>query len=292
MPHRAILFVDVSGSVRLSETLGMQQAALEYGRLHARLEELAPDAGGRLVKTLGDGALLSFRTAEGALRVARTIVSEGRGPLPLRATVCAGEVVEQGRDVFGEPVNIAARLLDLAKAGQVLTTGATVEDLAPEAAGGTRRLGRRELKGVSSRVDVVEVLSGESEALTHVAAPATREAGAGRTLRLECADAVLICGEGARREAVTVGRDEDCTFVIDAAHVSRRHLTIHHRNGAFYLQDHSANGTLLEPPSGAPVRIRNEETLLIGSGRIVPGVTHANRGHPHLLFAVSEGAGR
>ncbi|RMF00550.1 MAG: FHA domain-containing protein, partial [Alphaproteobacteria bacterium] len=287
MPHCAIVFVEFASPHRRAEGRDPTKVADRAGRLHALLRILAPSSGGSLVKPLNEGALLRFPTVDHAFGLASAVMREVSDAFSLRATVCAGRVVDQDGDVYGEPVHIASRLLGMAKPGQILTTRTTFAELSPGRVLRARHLGGRELRGVGRRVGIVEVFWDNCCDLTHVVPERTEpEAMDGRALSLEFEKVQLRCGATGVLEPVTVGRDALCMIVIDERHVSRHHLSIYARNGVYYVRDHSANGTWVVPPRGASVRIRNEETLLVGTGLIVPGVEGVQEGHARIRYAL------
>jgi adenylate cyclase len=124
----AVAFVDLSGFTRLAVERGderVARVALEFGRL---AEEYAVGVDGRLVKLLGDGALLRFPSAAAAVDATRRILAslEPAGLPRGHAGIATGRVIVRDGDVFGSTVNLAARLSDIAEAGQILLTGATV----------------------------------------------------------------------------------------------------------------------------------------------------------------------
>ena len=114
----AIAFVDISGFTALTEASGNDAA----GRLTARFEETVARSvsrhGGRVVKWLGDGAVLQFvesRAAVEAVRAVRDGPSSREGLMP-HAGIDCGPIVERDGDVFGRTVNLASRLASLAGA--------------------------------------------------------------------------------------------------------------------------------------------------------------------------------
>lgn len=111
--------------------------------------------GGRLIKRLGDGLLAVFPLASDAIDVAVEIVDGSASQLGIgvRAAVHVAEIEESNDDVLGFGVTVAARVLGLADAADVLVTQAVVELLA----GSGRRFNRRgghELKGVEGSWEI------------------------------------------------------------------------------------------------------------------------------------------
>jgi adenylate cyclase len=152
VPQRppGIAFVDLAGYSALTETGGDTMAV----RLSTRLSELAELSAarhdGRVVKLLGDGAMLHFNEPLGAVRGALDLVAAiETAELPAaRGGVHAGPVIERDGDYFGRTVNVAARVSAEARPGQVLAS----EDVAGSADGDLRLVpvGERELKGIGS----------------------------------------------------------------------------------------------------------------------------------------------
>lgn len=118
----SIAFVDLAGFTALAEQLGDAEAA-EKAAVFGRLaQETAQRFSGRLVKLLGDGAMLSFRESSRAVESALDLVAgaPSRDLPAARVGIAAGPVVRKDGDVFGRTVNLAARIADYARAGEVL----------------------------------------------------------------------------------------------------------------------------------------------------------------------------
>jgi adenylate cyclase len=148
----AIVFVDLSGFTRLTHERGDESAVLAAASLQRHADATATRHGGRLVKLLGDGALLRLADAavgvEAALDLVETMSAEGA--LSSHGGVHAGPVIERDLDVFGQTVNLASRIADAARPGEVLASEAVAR-----AAGDSRfrfeRLDDAELKGIPGK---------------------------------------------------------------------------------------------------------------------------------------------
>jgi class 3 adenylate cyclase len=143
----AILAADVAGYSRLIE--GDEEGTLL--RLKAlRAEIIDPKIAehrGRIVKTTGDGLLVEFASVVDALRCAaemQAALAESNAPAPpdhrieFRIGINVGDIVVEDGDIFGDGVNVAARLEGLAEPGGICVSGRVQED----AAGRFRRHGR------------------------------------------------------------------------------------------------------------------------------------------------------
>jgi adenylate cyclase len=150
--HRppAICFLDVTGYSRLTEERGDEAAADLAARLAAMVRRSSQEHGGRPVKWLGDGVMFYFREAGGAVLAALEMV-EGvaRHDLPpAHVGIHAGPVVFQDGDYFGRTVNLAARIAEYARPGEVVVSQEVVE-AADEAPVSFDEIGPVELKGVT-----------------------------------------------------------------------------------------------------------------------------------------------
>ena len=150
--HRppAVVFLDVTGYTRLTEEQGDQAAADLAARLASLVRRSAQEHGGQPVKWLGDGVMFYFpnpgRGVVAALQMVEGVATDALPPA--HVGIHAGPVVFQEGDYFGRTVNIAARIAEYARPGEVLVSQEVVD-----AAAGTSvtftRIGPVELKGVS-----------------------------------------------------------------------------------------------------------------------------------------------
>jgi adenylate cyclase len=123
----AVAFVDLSGFTRATEERGDEVAVRFATTLQREAEAAASRHDGRLVKLLGDGAMLWFPDAErGVLASLALVRAMGSGVLPPHAGVHAGAVIERDLDLFGRTVNLASRIAEAAGPGEVLVSEAVV----------------------------------------------------------------------------------------------------------------------------------------------------------------------
>jgi adenylate cyclase len=149
---RTIAFIDLSGFTALTEAEGDARAATLGSRFVELVQEAALHHAGRLVKLLGDGAMLHFRRPEDAVAAALAIIAgaPGHGLPPARAGIATGPVIGRDGDYFGRTVNMAARLADAVPAGGIWLDAAT----AAHAGRPLVPAGRRSLKGLVEPVEV------------------------------------------------------------------------------------------------------------------------------------------
>jgi class 3 adenylate cyclase len=155
----AIVFVDLSSFTRFTRDRGDESAVVAATSLQRLADATATRHGGRLVKLLGDGAMLQLRHPTTGVEAALDLVEtmNGEGALSSHAGVHAGPVIERDLDVFGQTVNLASRIADAAAPGEVL-----VSDVVAEAAGdasyGFERIDDADLKGVPGPVALYRVV--------------------------------------------------------------------------------------------------------------------------------------
>ena len=128
--RRSFAFVDLCGFTALTAGGGDQGAAVVAARFEDEVVEHAREHGGRVVKLLGDGAMLHFDTPAGALNASLDLVGDlPRAGLPrCRVGAHRGPVVSHNGDLYGSTVNIAARINDYARPGEVLVSDAVLGD--------------------------------------------------------------------------------------------------------------------------------------------------------------------
>ena len=133
----AIMFTDLVGFTEFTALSG-DDAALELLAAQSRLVDEVLPADARVVKELGDGLLLYFpdpaEAVQAGLDLQRTFEAESEStglPLWIRVGMHAGVVRERGRDLVGHDVNVAARIVDVAGAGEVLVSDAVRRDAQP-----------------------------------------------------------------------------------------------------------------------------------------------------------------
>jgi adenylate cyclase len=156
--HLAVAFTDLEGFTRFTAREGDEAAGALLANHHRGVGPIVRSRGGRIVKRLGDGLLLTFPQPEAAVLAGIELVEAEPAPLRLRAGINVGDVQLSIDDVIGHEVNVAARVAEAAKGGQVLVTErvrtAVDGDLNDVTFG---RLRRRRFKGLPEPVGVCPV---------------------------------------------------------------------------------------------------------------------------------------
>ncbi len=156
----AILFADVVGSTRLFEAMGDLRARDMVSTCIDVMREATEQHNGTVIKTIGDEVMSTFPSADDALNAAGQMQKqiaahtelrvEGQ-PVSIRIGCHYGPVVLENRDVFGASVHTANRMTSQAKAGQIITTSATVERLSPEWRASVRQIDVATIRGRAAK---------------------------------------------------------------------------------------------------------------------------------------------
>jgi adenylate cyclase len=148
--RHTFLFADLAGYTALTEAHGDEHAADAAAEFCAAVRALLDQHGAEEVKVIGDAMLVRVSDPDQGVRLAARIVS-GFGArhrrLGIRVGVHTGTAVRRGGDWFGSAVNLASRVADLARSGDVLLTEATRQML--DGALAVRELGSRRFKNVA-----------------------------------------------------------------------------------------------------------------------------------------------
>jgi class 3 adenylate cyclase len=266
-----ILFADIAGSTRLYEDFGDEASLAAVTACFRLMTDAVQGHGGRIVRTLGDEVLATFRAPEPmiaaavALQIATDAQAPLRGPhgitrLAIRAGCHFGPAIEDGGDVYGDTVNVAARMRTLARAGQIITTDAVRELLSPLQGSALRDLGEIVLKGKAKPVRALEVLWQQTPEMTVLNLPSLTPSPRRPAIKLRQDEQAWTFD--AEHGPIAIGRAADCDVVLADQQASRRHATIERRQDKWILIDHSTNGTFVTFLGEPEIRVSREELIL------------------------------
>ena len=270
----SILFADIVGSTKLYAQMGNEKAE---ALVNASLQEagrLTVADGGEVIKTIGDAIMSCFAKPDAAAAAAVALQRHFTPPSSVawRIGFHHGEAVRRDGDVFGDAVNVASRICDLAKSRQILTTAPTVALLKATEGLYTRALEQVELKGRPGLIGLHELLQDTAD-LT--ALSADHEISATMGMRLS-KDVLVLSLAGAVRVltrkggSMMVGRDPSCEFRVVSDKTSRTHVKIESRRNGFFAVDQSTNGTLIHL-DGREIVVKRDAVPLLGTGWLSPG---------------------
>lgn len=323
-----IVFMDLSGSSAAYEALGNERVAEVVSRLTRWIGGVCETHGGQIVKFLGDGVLARFPSGSRAVSAA---ISAQRGyadqikrepralRMGLKVGMASGAVVEMNADAYGDSVNLAARLADMAGPGAIWAdelvlvhvhgvspppvpaTGDEGATVIAETAVRSRALGKISVPGLTQLRSVFQIFWRDDPAFEQMTAPggldlmsaAQRDSSSRITLRWLDATKAFTAGS----QSIRVGRAAGSDFVVSDPRVSRQHIQIEWVQGAFVLTDVSSFGTWVRfaETQGTEVALRRTQCPLLSSGEIALGAPFEDISAPVLTFHVREapaGAGR
>jgi len=238
-------------------------------------------AKGPVVKNIGEEVIRAFRTGAVAADAAIEMLSAisevprvGGTNIGIRSVFNHGPVVERDGDVFGDAVNLAARLAGVATKGQIITARDTVMLMSPMLKAATRAITTIQVKGKAQEIQVYELIWQQSEDMTTLASQKSVYKPKNAKLRLLVQGTELVLS--AERQAVALGRDATADLVIKERMASRAHGKIERRLDKFILTDHSANGTFITIEGDKEIVLRREEFTLRGHGWIALGQSRAS----------------
>jgi adenylate cyclase len=301
--ERTILFADLRGSTSMYETLGNTDASTVVTQTVALMARIVANHRGIVVKTLGDGLMAMFEAPSHAIAAAdemheslERIGAPGDGslsprarlvPLKLQVGLAHGEVVKMSGDVFGDAVNVAARLLDHASDNETLATSGTVDGLDDPERSRFRSLDRMQLRG---RVEPVHVYLLEA---TRRFGDTAATAFGDIVPTAPDPEAIRLIWDHLNRVyagtslPVVLGRSPQATYIIDDTRVSRSHARIDWHGGTFQLVDLSYNGTYVRFDHDPEIiSLRRGACTLHGSGVIGLGTPPSDVGGPCVRFEI------
>lgn len=275
----AILFADVVGSTRLFELLGDLRARDMIATCIEIMRSATEKNNGSVIKTMGDEVMSTFPSASDALNAAcqmqkqitahSQLKTEGHA-VAIRIGCHFGPVVLESRDVFGSTVHTANRMTSQAKAGQIVTTAATVAQLSPDWRAVVRQIDVATIKGQGSEVALYEVMWQPDDA-TSMLPQIPIEGRKVARLRLQFQDRELVVDEG--RPNVVMGRAEENDVVIKGNLISRLHARVEISRNKIMLVDQSTNGTFIQANGGEESFLRRDSMQIKGEGLIGLGRT-------------------
>jgi adenylate cyclase len=307
-----VVFCDLVGSTGLFEKLGDATASHLVTQLNSALSRAIEQFKGRVVKTLGDGIFAVFNQEEQAFDACCQIQREMQDrPLMLFADeklavssgtfrslrielqigMESGEVVEIKGDCYGDAVNTAARLADLAGARQILTSQRVLDGLPGHRHGELSSLGPMFLRGKGEATTVFRVnwqkrseCDPDATMLGALFIPAARTQELvllfqGQTIKLQQAGSAL--------QSVQMGRAVTSELAVSDPRVSRTHASVKVRGDQFVLTDASSYGTwVYAGGQSEPLVLRRTECVLVGEGEISLGCERAADNAAIVRFSV------
>lgn len=314
-----MVFIDLADSTAAYAELGNAQVADVVSKVTQWIGRVCEAHHGRIIKYLGDGVLAQFAAAHDAVE-ATVFMQQShterlqKWPPPLRMGLkigmAHGSVVHKEGDTYGDPVNLAARLSDMAGARTIWADDAVIAQLrqsfprgqqSPDRHAGMpvvdkvryRSLGLIRVRGLSQPQSVFQIEWSEdasSDLMTVRGAlqDLTRDAlSPGGSIALAWLGTSRVYA--ARDLPITIGRIPDSGFVVSDQRVSRTHARIEFINGAFVLSDVSSFGSWVRftDNPGSEILLRRNQCILHATGEIALGAPFSDFSAATVAFDVT-----
>jgi hypothetical protein len=236
---------------------------------------------GHVVQLRGDGMLCTLPSVDAALAAAVAMRElPYTPPLSMHAGIHAGPVQQEADQLYGDVVNIAARMADIAKRFEIVLTQSAGQQLSNAERWNLRLIRKVPVKGQAQPMDIV-LLPYDQEHGTEYRPPDQTKTV--RT-RLELRHGHTVFVVDATAPSCLIGRDPECAIKVEHQLVSRRHASVERVSGKFFLQDHSTNED--EDGNTGPVLVQREMVQLKGRGVISLGVAPQRNADQLIRFAI------
>ena len=273
-----VMFADVTGSTKLYEALGDEAAERIIGKALAIMGKITEGYQGFVIKTIGDEIMCRFTTANDCVRAAiecQEEISAGLQGEEIDVSIKVGlhfgpAILMEDGDVFGDAVNVSARMAGIAKGAQIITTQDTINQLDADLQDMSRQFDKTIVKGKEDEIVVHQVVWEAGDDVTRIEISTDEEEEAVTHLSLDFQGANTRIASDDHRTFV-IGRGVQSDLLCKTRLASRAHATLEFRRGKFLLTDQSSNGTFVKTDDGEDIFLRRQELMLWGSGSISLG---------------------
>ncbi len=286
----AILFADIAGSTELYETVGDVEAHRRVAESLDFMARAVHGHNGQVLRTVGDSTLASFTSCDDALLAACEMQQlHKQTPLAVRAGFHFGPVIPDKGDVYGNAVNIAARVASFAKTEEITATHSSISQLSAQNRARATLLDNINIKGIAEPMGVYRIAWEADEAMhTRVAQPVADFTNVNEQTTLELFSAAKNFQMTKGSQALTIGRDDRCSVSVDGDRVSRQHAKLSWSAGQIQISDSSTNGTYIHREGQSPLFVRRETVVLTGSGYIGLGCLPEEDASHALRYSVRD----
>jgi class 3 adenylate cyclase len=292
-----VLFVDIADSTGLYKRHGDELAHEAINECMSIMSRTVIKMNGKVIDQIGDELMCTFPDLMSMACASQELVSsvgmlrvgEPQESLKVRVGFYYGSVMQEGGRIFGDTVHTAKRMVDQAKAMQVITTRELVDQVTAGPDYFSRFVDHVLIKGRNEEKEVHELLWND-EGLTI--------SRTGRIVKLSERKACVLTlryNQTERRmehtdTVLTFGRTPQCDICLLHPGISRQHGRLEYRRGQFYLVDQSTNGSFLGKDGKIRTHIRREEMKLEGAG-FIRFDADMDSDFPAIDFVVEDPAG-
>ncbi len=279
-----IMFADVVGSTQLFEVLGDDMARTTIAETLELLTNVTNSHSGTVIKTIGDEVMCTFPEADDSANAATEMhetledandMREEGPKIKVRIGMHFGPALLEGGDVFGDAVNIAARMAAQAKGGQIITTKTTIDLLDPVTQATSRFVDHAPIKGKKEDIEIYEIIWQDSD-VTTMATDVGSSAKQREGVSLEVSYQKTSITLNQDKSELMMGRSKACDLPINEQLASRQHVKIELRRDKFFVIDQSTNGTHIKIDGADESFLRREEMHISSNGQISLGKSFAD----------------
>ncbi len=305
-----MVFIDLTGSTTVYEALGNAQVAPVITQVTQWIGRVIAAHDGQVIKFLGDGVLALFQHSQNAVEAAVFLQQNHTNRLRhwpeqlrmgLKIGMASGPVVSVGEDIFGDAVNLASRLSDMAGPNAIWAAESVIIDLKhqlPEAQANSssvryRSLGLVRIRGLAQPHSVFQVEWNE-DVSTDLMTVRGELSAIENTAQDTPHGAIVLAWLGTNQAfsaidlPIIIGRMPDCGFIVDDQRVSRHHARLEWTNGTFSITDTSSFGTWVRfaDNQAADIPLRRTHCILHSTGEIALGAPFSDFSAPTVAFQI------
>ncbi|MCU7877506.1 MAG: adenylate/guanylate cyclase domain-containing protein [Candidatus Thiodiazotropha sp. (ex Lucinoma borealis)] len=285
--EHAIVFADIVDSTRMYESLGDNRAKQLITELENEISRVVKLTGGDVVEVIGDEVMSRYDNANdaatGACRIQERVdVYSKKSGMPMSARIglhFGSVIIEDGR-MYGDSVNVAARMASIAQAQQIITTEQVVQNLSDENRQLVRRFDKVKVKGKQERMIIYDLLWRKEDVTFMHTSPLTQSHTA-KMLVLKYVDKIYRLPP--TQGSIRIGRDTSNELVVSTTAASRTHAIIKFNRGKYVLSDISTNGTYVKTQNQQSLYLRRETIPLLGDGKIGVG-EQVSKDNQHIII--------
>ena len=269
----AVLFADIAKSTQLYNILGDKIAQAQISTWLQILSDVTSVHGGIVIKTIGDEVLCMFRDMASAISAGKGM-HQALDRMPVKdfpdvgspniyVGINWGKIIMDSGDIYGDVVNVASRLVNLAKQRQILLSEEAVGNLSAYDQSHIKFLDTEVIKGKFEEICYYEYIWEQLDQTMIVDKSMDKKALL-YYLELRSKDKITLVDQ--THPLASFGRQSHNDFVLTNKRVSRTHARIEYRWGKFVLIDQSSNGTFIYDKKDKKRYLKREETVLPVSG--------------------------
>jgi adenylate cyclase len=264
-----VLFADIAKSTHLYDILGDKQAQTQISAWLKALSDVTVRHGGMVIKKIGDEVLCTFENTANAVTAGREMqqtldcmpVQDAPevGSPNIYVGIHCGKVIEDEGDIYGDVVNVTARLVALAKQRQMLLSEEAVKKLPADEANNIKLINTEVVQGKFEQIRYYEY-TWEQFDQTMIINKSVDKKTLKHSLQLRSADHLKIVDQA--HPLATFGRQGHNDFILHNERVSRTHARIEYRSDKFILVDQSSNGTFVFSHNDKRRFVQRQEVIL------------------------------